>query len=397
MSQDPEPVLVIHGVANRNRQAFNDTVAALAEAVGGQWNFIPMFWGDLAAATEGINAVIPGLEAAEVRGLEAAPEVTPIEEMVMRELLALETSPGSVPQLVRTMDNRAAPLQEAFCRGLRAELAAGNEGVFGAAIRGDSGIEDAVRQQWDSLRWLPTIRDPEILDAIGRSAGLALRQAREAEPTEEVRSLFGNVGDWIASALDSAVGAVLGKVGGKLNAYLRKSLMPSLAEFLGDAFVYQSNQEGIQGRLWEKVGEGAPGWGESEDRPIRVIAHSLGGLIAFDAALASAPKQLWIRNFITLGSQPALFHVLHPRGGLPAYQPDPPAKVPLPPSIRRWLNLWDPLDVLAFSVAKVFVLASEKGPTDTQLQHQASDGLWTHSVYWTDPEVARLIAGELPL
>lgn len=55
------PVLVVHGAAVRDRDVFEADVARLAEAVGGDRRFIPVFWGDLARPAEAIDEVLPYL------------------------------------------------------------------------------------------------------------------------------------------------------------------------------------------------------------------------------------------------------------------------------------------------------------------------------------------------
>jgi hypothetical protein len=60
---DPHaPVLVVHGAAVRNRTAFEQEVARLADAVGGDRRFVPVFWGDLGQPAESIEEVLPYLD-----------------------------------------------------------------------------------------------------------------------------------------------------------------------------------------------------------------------------------------------------------------------------------------------------------------------------------------------
>lgn len=55
-------MLVIHGVATRDREAFTAEVARLAESVGAPNPFIPVFWGDLAQPQESVERVLPYLD-----------------------------------------------------------------------------------------------------------------------------------------------------------------------------------------------------------------------------------------------------------------------------------------------------------------------------------------------
>jgi surfactin synthase thioesterase subunit len=64
------------------------------------------------------------------------------------------------------------------------------------------------------------------------------------------------------------------------------------------------------------IAEVNPDLGVSAQQPVDVLAHSLGGAITFDTATADQP--LWIRQFVTFGSQPSLFHVCDPRRSINA-------------------------------------------------------------------------------
>ena len=127
---------------------------------------------------------------------------------------------------------------------------------------------------------------------------------------------------------------------------------------------------------------------------VDVIAHSLGGVIVFDAATTATPT-LHVRRFITFGSQASFFQVLDPRTGLATYIPKKgdgttAKKIPLPPTIGTWLSLWEPLDPLAFLAGSIFTLSSQETPTDEMVPHAPAQ-LWTHSEYWTSDFVVEAI------
>lgn len=60
---DERPVLVIHGVANHDKAAFEQRVAEFNQRVNAEaastWRFLPVYWGDLGAVEEGIEDTIP--------------------------------------------------------------------------------------------------------------------------------------------------------------------------------------------------------------------------------------------------------------------------------------------------------------------------------------------------
>jgi hypothetical protein len=241
-------------------------------------------------------------------------------------------------------------------------------------------VRNAIADAWAETRALQNIEDPELLAEIGRAIAEGLSETSSQQPAivrglpEDLKAKVKG----LVRGIDRAVGAVVGSLAGGLNEYLRTSFGPNIGRFLGDVFVYQRRHADIQRRLWEVLDREAPGWG-TEERPIPVIAHSLGGVISFDGL---GHRRLWIRRFITFGSQSAFFHVIDPRGPLGAYKPGTP--VGLPNAIGAWTNLWEPLDPLAFLAGRVFRLSAGKPPVDIEVPHRASSGLWTHSVYWTD-------------
>ena len=121
---------------------------------------------------------------------------------------------------------------------------------------------------------------------------------------------------------------------------------------------------------------------------MRVVGHSLGGVIAVDIATKETP--LWTSALVTFGSQSPFFHVCDPRGGqlVPFREGQ---LVQLPASLRSWTNLWEPMDPLAFIAAKVFRMHDGSVPVDVEVPHLVSSGLWTHSAYWQLQPVAEAI------
>ena len=102
----------------------------------------------------------------------------------------------------------------------------------------------------------------------------------------------------------------------------------------------------------------------SAGHPVKVIAHSLGGVVSFDMACAE-DNPLHIESFVTMGSQPAFFHLLDPRQGVAPFEGEP---VTLPGAIGRWTNVWDEYDVLAFATDEVFRLHDGSPPTDVSVR-----------------------------
>jgi hypothetical protein len=371
------PVFVIHGIGARDAEPFAETARALGKAAG--FAAFPVFWGDLGARTEMVERTVPGAPEEELRDGE-----TSDTDLVMAEFLASGGRGGSE---IRG-DDEALP----------AEVL---EAVLGREIRETPDardIERALREEWSSTRWLSITDDPEVLRAIGEALAGPLTGEDALllsgfDGGTEIRGV--DVAGFVKrrlQELDHVVGAALGAAAGRLNSQVRSSMLPGITQYVGDILVYQRHRERIQDRVREVVAGVDPDLGRSREHPVDAVAHSLGGVIAVDMAIADDP--LWVRNLVTFGSQSPFFHVCDPRGGrLTPFNGS--ALVRLPPSLGRWTNLWEPLDVLAFIAARVFVLHDGSAPDDRAVPHLVSSGLWSHSAYWTLPSVADAVARAL--
>ena len=376
-----DPVLVLHGVANRDKTAFEAQVTDLNRRVGASWRFVPVFWGDLGAAVEGLADTIPQPRSLSIRSEGAA-----------------ETNPALVASFLAGTPGASRTRDAGEGWRIVAETAAGEAaGRFPHLVRGgedDEVIRQAIAEEWSQTTTLQNVTDAVLLAEIGRAiaTGLSETDDQSARTRSFGEDLTARV-KGLLKGIDQAVGSVVGLLAGRVNEYLRTSFGPNLGQFLGDVFVYQRHRKEIEERLWEVVDQEAPGWG-TEQQPVRVVAHSLGGVIGFYTAVApAAGRQLWIDRFVTFGSQSAFFHVLDPRGGgLPVYYPG--TSVELPRSVGGWTNLWEPLDPLAFLAGKIFFLnpaSAKKRPIDIEVPHRASSSLWTHSVYWADSALVEAI------
>lgn len=380
----PDPTLVIHGVANRHPQEFKNTVRRLAVDAGRDpAGLVPVFWGDLGAAVDGLRDAIPGLEPRAVRSVDDGADVDGTS--LGLALLKGSTDPsirGGAPE-----SERARVVREAFDE--RSVMSV-------RAVRAPGYAERSWFEEiWLETDWLIHVEDEQALRELGavlaETTGLAGgTDTGDASVRGHQQDALGVVKRAV-HLMDRAVGAVLGAAGGNLNRFLRETLAKNVGRFLGDVLVYQRRRGEIQQRVRDTLIDlDVPfsGLGTAE-RPITVLGHSLGGVIAFDLATSQCAP-LFIRNLITFGSQSPFLHILDPRVPVVApYLPGFPSA--LPSTIGTWTNLWEPRDPLAFIAAKLFVLASGEPPTDVAVRSLTSSGLWTHSSYWRLPELAKLI------
>lgn len=385
------PVFVIHGIGVRDPEAFRVRVDTLARAA--HFDAHPVFWGDLGARTALIERTVPAWPEVHT-GEETSDEELPLEVCAVAKFLAGMSS-AAEPQ-TRGGD---AMLPHAVLEAALEVLNAGSA----AQIRdmpGTAEIERTLRDEWPQTEWLAIIDDPRLLKAVGMALTGPLAEGDalllgNGEPIR-VHGAWGiDIGGFIKrrlKELDRVVGAAFGAAGGRVNSHLRSSMLPEVTQCVGDVLVYQRHQDVIQARVWETLANVAPELGSHPERPVDIVAHSLGGVIAVDMATAARP--LWIRRLVTFGSQSPFFHVCDPRGG--RLKPfDGAGLVQLPPSLGAWTNLWEPLDVLAFIAAKVFQLNDGAAPDDRAVPHLISSGIWSHSAYWHLDSVAENIAAAL--
>lgn len=164
--------------------------------------------------------------------------------------------------------------------------------------------------------------------------------------------------------------------------------------FIADVIVYQSHtyREKIQMRVREVIKRELGEQAGTIDQPIKVIAHSLGGVVSFDMACLNHDA-LHIEAFVTMGSQPAFFHLLDPREGVAKFEGE---LVTVPKTIGRWTNVWDDYDMLGFATDEVFELHDGSAPLDVRVRATRSrlkGGVMmrSHLRYFTNQDTADAI------
>jgi hypothetical protein len=379
-----DPVFVIHGVGNRDREGFVAAVTGLQKASG--IDLLPVYWGDLGAddAHFAVTLPIPGLpDRLRDDGLaDAALVVGPAADVV--DVVDVRQQ---WPHVEAGARERAEDLDDVPDDGLRAGRGAPQD---------PDALLDLVAQLWPGTRWLSRTEDPGLLHEVGAALADVLTELDPYETDFEVRADVDEETRLRArlrrrlNDLDRVAGAALQAAARRANHALRSRVGPGTTRFVGDVLVYQRHQAAVHARVRATIDTVDPEIGRGPDRPVRIAAHSLGGVVAVDMATTAA-EPLWTGQLLTFGSQSALFHVCDPRGGrLAPYDGTHPVR--LPPTLRRWTNLWEPLDVLAFAATRLYRLHDGTAPVDVPVPHLASTGLWTHSAYWEHPEVAAVLA-----
>jgi hypothetical protein len=151
--------------------------------------------------------------------------------------------------------------------------------------------------------------------------------------------------------------------------------------FIGDVFIYINSRKPNDGGpiIREVMGafERAAKARTSVDDKLVIVAHSLGGIISYDV-LSSFAKNLDVDLFVTVGSQVGMFEELKLlKGSDPNIKA--PATIPLLNNVKRWINVMDPNDVLAYSTGKIFA-----NSTDTKFDNKVP--VWAaHTTYFSRP------------
>jgi hypothetical protein len=182
--------------------------------------------------------------------------------------------------------------------------------------------------------------------------------------------------------------------------------------FLGDVVAYVSEDVNVVRRtVWKQIWERLEQPIIEEDCVYSIISHSLGTVVAFDylfdlfnrnklfieddkyKELPIDKLQNKFRNFFTLGSPIGLFMLRKDN----LWNEEKPFKTlinPIAGDHRRWLNIYDIDDFVAYPLAELFY----KNPknTRTRIVDKKVNTGWTaidsHVKYWHDNEVAQLIA-----
>jgi len=165
----------------------------------------------------------------------------------------------------------------------------------------------------------------------------------------------------IGSRISAAVSAVTDRVRNAASTLgfgaIRDSFSPAIGLFIGDVFVYLREGEYRQ-KIRSEVGK-ALSMAHEEAKagkggPLVVVGHSMGGVILVDMLTnpdsADLPDGIEVDALLTVGSQPGFFAALDllahtPSAGLVRRKPD---------CVKHWLNVFDPIDPLAFRTDMIF-------------------------------------------
>jgi pimeloyl-ACP methyl ester carboxylesterase len=153
----------------------------------------------------------------------------------------------------------------------------------------------------------------------------------------------------------------------------------------GDILLYQAHGEGIRGCVRHAIS--AVG-----DDNVVLLAHSLGGIIAFDllaeprVAMAGPDPLAKVRMLITVGSQVPLFYEIGALASKVSEATGLPGHFQVP-----WVNVYDRHDQLAYAGRGLFGdHVCRDQPINTRTPFPTA-----HSAYWAKPELYKILIAEM--
>jgi hypothetical protein len=144
----------------------------------------------------------------------------------------------------------------------------------------------------------------------------------------------------------------------------RNELTDSAALPIGDILLYQSRGSEVREYIRTKIA--------NAERPVTVVAHSLGGIACFD--LLALPNPPVVDRLVTVGSQVSLLYEIGALFSLKWPQQ-------LPDEFPPWLNIFDRNDFLSYVVNRLF-------PGVREVEVYSGQGFpESHSAYFVNDQV----------
>lgn len=380
------PIIVIHGIGNHDpatfRAFFFNVRDRLRASLGDrraysppEGSFFPVYWGNW-----GPEAWYQGLALLTRADEQAAP----LEELRLIGGVQAKSLAGPA-----TFDPGLAALQIVLSTPGPLHEVMDDLGIA------ESDLIHAVRQTQGTPNRAATVVKRLLVRAYLRGDKASAKIEAHADGPAALQALLGMILEQPlvqAKGFPSAVSYPFLVTVTALARHLRGSIMQAATSFVGDVMLYLARGAEVRDLLHKTVVQASA---QRPGEPLVVIAHSLGGVIAYeyahDPTLAGRPP---IDLLVTVGSQVALFAEYGllksggsslERGTLGYAPPDRP--------YRRWLNIYDPDDFLSFPISGVFPnAAAGDRPCAAGKPFPAS-----HAAYWDNPQVFAAIAQAFPL
>jgi hypothetical protein len=386
-------IIYVHGTGVR-KKGYEEESAVIRNKLsqfGDQWKLVECFWGD----EHGVKLHLGGKAIPQYQGKAVETEEVmrwwrlyrePLYEL--QELGALDIDqalvpPGQQPAWMKLRDAINVFKPSETLQGLLKEIRM--DEVWDAAlesVRSSEAYDDAVER---SAAYPGHFRRAFARAVFAQATVLASENGVPAPTGADrdqivdlmVKELGGDdmglpdLGKMAKGSLKFLVNLAkvnLGTTGLATGVIGRGKVSDNALPVAGDILLYQVRGEAIRDCIKQAIKSATP--------PIYLLAHSLGGVACVDLL---AMEQLPVAGLITAGSQAGLFYEMNCLRSLEAGHALP-ASFP-----KRWINFYDPNDLLGYLVAGVF----PNGPRDIPVASrqpfpQAHSAYWREASLWTE-------------
>lgn len=363
------PIVYFHGVNTRFDRGYLSRVdvrdSLIRRLLGPAldlpegFEIVDGYWGDLGASFRWNHASLP--QSGEALGAQDDAELL----LSQLDPVALGTDPTRIVSSLAALSLGEAVDLLFGAAGEHVDAASSDEFIAVVAGAAEWAIaRDATTTEGD---------DGDFVQSLARQ--ISARDEQEA---------LGGAGVWdaVGEGLSRLRSFAPNVISHAVSRSLRSPLHESLATFVGDVLVYVAQTPAVDpeaplvARVAERIEEATRRAG---DEQVVILAHSLGGIISFDV-LARHRPDLHCDTLVTVGSQVGLFAELGLLGVAQGFPEDPTLdRLPAPPGVDRWLNVYDRNDCLAFAASPIF-----DGVED--FSYSTGRGLMTaHSAYFSRP------------
>jgi hypothetical protein len=361
------PLAFIHGVANRpgpdydkavetRNSFFSQTVLKRILKDSRQKIFNPMWSAEIPNFSKS-NPVIPPID---FKGEFAAFGATSALEDDEPVIFAKDTPKEKI---LLTLARQSFPdvIDKIWDETLQHQELAGEPVKQGLAV--DAGaVASAYAKAHPKPAWLSQIADDdEFLDRleIELEASKATLPPPAAGNGIQAFGALSSAWGWIKDGADKVKQKATDVPTDALLRNIRPGLTEKLIHFFGDVFYYQtyrrdkSNPGKIPALIIDTLEKARAATKPGEK--LIVVCHSMGGNIAYDVLTHFRPD-IKVDEFVTVGCQASVFkqldlYVEQILGNMPKKDE---GKAPKPPGVGRWMNIFDPQDILSFAFAPEF-------------------------------------------
>lgn len=396
-------VFFVHGTGVR-RQAYNDLYGLLNTRMHKEFPDAVVrecYWGDACGARlHHKGASIPSFTGSETRAFEGDTRAIEADERVLHLWARLYDDPFYELRVLaaRTVVTDTLSFQTGGAEAVVARFHNWEPDGEVALVAEEGGIAHELAQSRDrvlnSEPFAPAIGaaagDPEELSATLARAMVATASAdcvsRGRVPLASIDDqLRDRLVAWISADLadrsrDTDVRAlsdmltapitdVLSRAGTFYVQRRRDDVFDAAAAVAGDIVLYQARGEAFHEFITKQI--------DRAQRPVVLMAHSLGGIACVDMLATAARNKtpLAVDLLVTAGSQaPFLYEI----GALRSLRPDEV----LPHGFPEWLNVYAPRDFLSYKAHPIFGEAIDAEIDIRQPFPRSHSAYWAHDGFW---------------